>query len=141
MKIAIASDHAGFCLKEEIRSYLAKKKLIPRDFGTFSSEPCDYPYFAKKVARVVSSGSFKKGILICGSGIGMCIAANKVKKIRAVVCEEPETAEISRLHNDSNILCIGSRKVSSKKAFKIIDTWLKTPFEGGRHKRRVRAIG
>jgi len=141
VKIAIGSDHAGFALKEDIKSYLAKKRIPFRDFGTFSLVPCDYPFYAKKAAKAVSSGACKRGILICGSGIGMNMAANKVKKIRAVVCESPATAKLSRRHNDSNVLCLGSRVVSKEKAFKIIDAWLKTPFEGGRHLRRVRALG
>ncbi|MCX5749354.1 MAG: ribose 5-phosphate isomerase B [Candidatus Saganbacteria bacterium] len=141
MKIAIASDHAGFDLKEKIKTFLLKKKIRVRDYGTFSLGPVDYPVYAKKAALSVSSKKADRGILVCGSGIGMSMAANKVKKIRAAACESFHTAKMSRKHNDSNVLCLGARLLSAKKALKIVDIWLKTGFEGGRHLRRVRLLG
>lgn len=141
MKIAIGSDHAGFTLKEDIKQYLRKKRYVLTDFGAFSEESVDYPVFAQKVAKALASKKAVKGILICGSGIGMSMAANKIKGVRAASCESIYTAKMSRKHNDANVLCIGSRILSKKKALQIVDAWLRTEFEGGRHLRRVKKIG
>lgn len=140
MRIAIGSDHAGFRLKEEVKERLIELGYKVRDFGTHSQEAVDYPDIAFKVAGKVSEGNFDRGILICGTGIGMCIAANKVIGIRAALCWDERSAELSRKHNDSNILCLGGRILSEKKAMKIVDIWLTTKFEGGRHLGRIRKI-
>jgi len=139
VRIAIGSDHAGFRLKERLREFLKEGHQVV-DFGTESEEPTDYPDIAFKVAERVSSGEFDRGILICGTGIGMCIAANKVKGIRAALCWDERTAELSRKHNDSNILCLGGRILSEEEAKRIVEKWLSSEFEGGRHLRRVRKI-
>lgn len=142
MKIALASDHAGVKLKEEVKNFLERKKHIVRDLGPYCQDySVDYPDFAKKAARMVSSKKVSRGILICGSGIGMSIAANRFKGVRAAACESSYTTRMSRLHNDANILCIGARILPKKRALKIIDIWLSTGFEGGRHKKRVRKLG
>jgi ribose 5-phosphate isomerase B len=141
MKIAIGSDHAGFKLKEEIKTFLKRKKIAVRDFGTTSEESCDYPDFAYPAAKAVAAGKFDRGILICGSGVGMTIVANKVKGIRAVNAYDIEIAKQSRLHGDCNILCLAGRKTKKEKALKIVDVWLKTPFSNEeRHLRRLRKI-
>lgn len=137
LKIAIGADHGGFELKAKIVEYLKSNNIEFEDFGTSSNDSCDYPVFAKKVAIKVSSGEFDRGILVCGSGIGMSIVANKVKGIRAALCWNLSTAEFSRRHNDSNILCLGRRELDDNLAIEIVETWLHTNFEGGRHKRRV----
>ncbi len=135
----IGSDHGGFDLKEEIKKYLDKKKIKYWDLGPQQiNKEDDYPDYALKIAKEVSKGKGNKGILICGTGIGMCITANKVKGIRAVLCYDENTAKLSREHNDSNILCLGGRTTETKKALKIVDVWLNTPFSNiDRHKRRV----
>ena len=140
MKIALASDHAGFALKERIKSYLKDKGFSILDLGTDSEKKTDYPIFAKKAAKAVTLKKTEKAILVCGSGLGMAMTANRIKGIRAVSCENIYTAKMSRLHNDANILCLGARILSEKKAFKIIDVWLKTAFEGGRHINRINKI-
>ncbi len=140
MRIAIGSDHAGFKLKEMLKRQLIEKGNKVKDFGTYSEESVDYPDIAFKVAEEVSTGNFDRGILICGTGIGMCIAANKVDGIRAALCWDERSAELSRKHNNSNILCIGGRILKEKDAKKIVDIWLQTEFEGGRHLRRVKKI-
>ncbi len=137
----MGSDHAGFGLKEQIKKYLMDKGHTVRDTGPYTEDRCDYPVYAKKVATLVAKDKASKGILVCGSGIGMSMAANKVKGIRAAVCESLYTAEMSRMHNDSNVLCLGARILSKKKALAIVDKWLHTKFEGGRHLKRVRLIG
>lgn len=134
--IAIGADHAGFLAKEKLKKHLK----VFKDFGTQSEESCDYPLIAKAVAQEVAEGKSEKGILICGSGIGMCIVANKVKGIRAAVCNDVNTAKLSRSHNDANVLCIGARIVTSEEIEKIVDTFLGTPFEGNRHQIRVNQI-
>ncbi len=136
-KIAIGSDHAGFKLKQKIIEYLKFNGFEYEDFGTFSQESCDYPKFGKKVAIEVSKGNFDRGILVCGSGIGMSMMANKIKGIRAALCWSIPTAISSRTHNDSNVLCLGERQTDYKLALEIVDKWLKTDFEGGRHKNRI----
>jgi ribose 5-phosphate isomerase B len=138
--IAIGSDHAGFELKEVIKEYLRRKGLEFKDYGTFSKNRADYPEYGEKVAKAVSEGECEKGLLFCGSGVGISIAANKVKGIRAIVCSEPYSAKLSRLHNDTNILALGARVVGVELAKMIIEMWLETPFEGGRHLKRVEMI-
>lgn len=140
LKVAIGADHGGFELKEKIINYLKSNNIEFKDFGTFSNESCDYPIFAKKVALEVSKNNFNKGILVCGSGIGMSIAANKVKGIRAALCWNLSTAESAITHNDSNIICLGQRQLDDNLALEMVDMWLHTDFEGGRHKRRVDMI-
>lgn len=141
MKIAIGSDHAGFKLKEEIKKYLENQKIEYKDYGTASEESVDYPDFAFAVARDVSAGKFDRGILICGSGVGMTIAANKVRGVRAVNAYDEYTARQSREHGDCNVLCLAGRKLKVKEALKIVEVWIKTPFSNEeRHLRRIRKI-
>ena len=140
MKIIIAADHAGFQLKEKIKRYIKELKYDTEDIGAFSEEPVDYPKIAKKAAEKVAKTK-SKGILICGSGIGMCITANKIKGIRAALCYDKYTAKVARDHNDANILCLGARTESSKDYKNIIKTWLETEFsKEERHKRRVKEM-
>ena len=140
--IAIACDHAGYRLKQEIMKYLDEQSVSYKDFGTYSQESCDYPVYAGAAARAVAAGEYDKGILVCGTGIGMCIAANKIKGIRAALCSDCYSAELTRRHNDANILALGERVVGAGLAMKIVDTFLGTPFEGSKHKhvRRVEMI-
>lgn len=140
LKIAIGADHGGFELKEKIVEYLKSNNIEFKDFGTFSSDACDYPVIAKEVALEVSKNNFNRGILVCGSGIGMAITANKIKGIRAALCWNLPTAKSARTHNDSNILCLGQRQLEDDLALEMVDTWLHTEFEGGRHKVRVDMI-
>lgn len=139
--IALGSDHGGYELKQEIISHLESKGITYRDYGSFSPEPADYPEYAHTVAHAVVDGECEKGILICGTGIGISIAANKVKGIRAAVCTDCFTAEATRMHNDANILALGGRVVGPGLALKIVDTFLNTPFSGEeRHSRRISKI-
>lgn len=138
--IAIASDHGGFELKKEIMKHLEAKGYALKDFGTYTSDSCDYPIYGEAAARAVASGECEKGIVICGTGIGISISANKVKGIRAALCADCYSAEYTRLHNDANILALGARTTGSGLALKIVDTFLSTEFEGGRHARRVALI-
>ncbi len=140
MKIAIGSDHGGFKLKEEVKKHLKKRSIVFRDLGTFSEESVDYPDIAKKVAKAVASKKYRFGILVCGTGLGMAMAANKAAGIRAAVCHNVYTAKMSRAHNDANILSLGGRVLKRAAAMKIVDAFLKTPFEGGRHLRRIKKI-
>lgn len=140
IKIAIGSDHGGFDYKASIIKALQDKGYDVVDMGTYSPESCDYPIIAKKVARAVAKGDFEKGILVCGTGIGMSMAANKVKGIRAAVCGDTFSARATRAHNNANILCLGQRVVGEGLALDIVDIWLTTKFEGGRHERRVNMI-
>ena len=140
MKIAIASDHAGFRLKEHLKKMLEKSGFGVLDYGTHSESSADYPEYAGKVAKTVSKGTAERGVLVCWTGTGMCIAANKVKGVRAAVCRDAEDAKLSREHNDANVLCIGSKKTSPEKAEGILKVWLSTEFAGGRHERRVGKI-
>lgn len=140
MKIAIGSDHAGYLLKEEIKKFLDLKDIPFTDFGTFKIDSSDYPEFAYKVGNAIASKDCYRGILICGTGIGMSIAANKIKGIRAAVANSEESAKLSRLHNDANILCLGARIVEPEQALKILDVWINTSFEGGRHQKRTNLI-
>ena len=139
-KIAIGSDHGGFKYKKIITDYLTSKNIEVIDVGTYSEESCDYPLMAKEVAKKVTSSEVQRGILICGTGIGMSIAANKVRGIRAALCGDTFSAKATRAHNDSNILCLGQRVIGEGLALDIVDIWLKTEFEGGRHKKRVDII-
>lgn len=136
--IILGSDHAGFDLKEYIKEYLKKLKIEYEDYGTYSSDSVDYPDIALKVAKKVANKN--KGILICGTGIGMSIVANKIKGVRAALCHNEYEAEMSRAHNDSNILVLGGRILSPELAKKIVKKWLDTKFEGNRHKRRLDKI-
>ena len=138
--IAIASDHGGFELKNEIIKHLEAKGYTLKDFGTYTTDSCDYPIYGEAAARAVASGECEKGIVICGTGIGISISANKVKGIRAALCGDCYSAEYTRLHNDANILALGARATGSGLALKIVDTFLSTEFEGGRHARRVALI-
>lgn len=142
MKLAIGSDHGGVELKEYLKKYLDKKGDIDHitDFGTFSKESCDYPDFAEKVSVKLSYGDFDKGLLICTSGHGMCITANKFYDVRAVNCRSVDDAKFARLHNDANILCLGAKYVRKGLAKKILKTFLETDFEAGRHKKRLDKI-
>lgn len=138
MKIAIGSDHRGFELKEMLIEYLRKKKHIVKDYGAFSQESCDYPKFAFKVAKAVFKKKFDYGILICYSGIGMAMAANKIKGIRAANCYNLPTTRFSREHNNANVLVLGAGFVNEQVAKRIVNLWLKTAFVGGRHQRRIK---
>ena len=137
--IAIGADHAGYPLKQALLETVLKGYDVI-DLGTDSTAPVDYPDIARRVATVVAAGKADKGILICGTGIGMSIAAGKVRGIRAARCTEPFSAELSRRHNDANILCLGARITGVELASRTVEVWLNTPFEGGRHARRVGKI-
>ena len=139
-KIAIGSDHAGFELKEKIKKNLEEFGYQITDFGTNSTDSVDYPLIAKALATSVSSKNPPKGILVCGTGIGMSIAANKIKGIIAAPAYDIETAKLSRLHNNSNILTLGGRTTDPTLAKEIVKVWLETDFEGGRHQRRIQEI-
>ena len=139
--IAIGSDHGGFQLKQEIMQHLASRGEAFTDFGTYTEDSCDYPDYGKAVARAVAAGEYDRGILICGTGIGISIAANKVPGIRAAVCGDCFSAEATRLHNDANILALGARVIGPGLALKIVDTFLDTPFSNDeRHMRRIAKI-
>ncbi len=140
MKISIGSDHAGFELKEKIKEYLLNAGYVCEDFGTKNTESVDYPDFALRVAESVAEKKSDKGILICGSGIGMSMAANKVPGIRAALCCNAEMARLSREHNDANVLTIGARLIDKETAKKIVRVWLATEFAGGRHLQRINKI-
>jgi|TARA_E500000331_G_scaffold215853_1_gene206922 ribose 5-phosphate isomerase B len=139
-KIFISSDHAGFKLKEIIKKYLSKKKMNYQDLGPVNDARADYPDFAHKVAKKVKMNKVNRGILICGSGIGMNIVANKHKNIRAAQCFNLKSTKLSRLHNDANIITLGSRLLSTKKALNLVNVFLNTKFEGGRHSKRIKKI-
>lgn len=140
MKIGIGNDHSALELKAEIIEFIESKGHEVIDFGTNTAESCDYPIYGEKVARAVANKEVDCGILICGTGLGISLAANKVKGIRCAVCSEPFTAKMSRAHNDCNMLAFGARVVGAELAKMIVDTWLSTEFEGGRHQRRVDLI-
>ncbi|SMC19625.1 ribose-5-phosphate isomerase [Desulfacinum hydrothermale DSM 13146] len=137
LKIMIGADHAGFELKQKIVSRLQQAGYPVEDIGTHSMDSVDYPDYAFRVARAVAAGHADRGILVCGSGIGMSMAANRISGVRAVLACEPYAAKMSRRHNDSNVLCLGGRFLGQDLAFEIVDTWLAEGFEGGRHSRRV----
>ena len=139
--IAIGSDHGGFELKEKLMEHLSERGLEYKDVGTYSSASCDYPVYAKAVANAVASGECDRGIIICGTGIGVSITANKVRGIRAALCGDCFSAEATRQHNDANVLCMGARVVGEGLALKIADTFLDTPFSNDeRHIRRISMI-
>jgi ribose 5-phosphate isomerase B len=140
MKIAISSDHAGFTYKESIKSMLSALAHEVQDFGTFSTEPVDYPLFIRLAAEAVARGESERGIVLGGSGNGEAMVANKVRGIRCALCWNLETARLAREHNDSNVLSLGERMIPEALALDIVRLWLATPFAGGRHARRVRQI-
>lgn len=141
MDIIIGSDHAGFDLKEDIRRFLSKKgNYIVKDMGAFSDDPVDYPIIAHQVAKSIAENKFSRGVLICGSGIGMSIVANRYRNVRAALCHNLYTVRLSRKHNDANILVLGCRVLGLDLALRMVDLFLSTDFEGGRHQRRLEEI-
>ena len=138
--LAIGSDHGGFALKREIMAFLKERGIEYKDFGTYTEESCDYPVFGAAVGRAVASGEAARGILICGTGIGISIAANKIRGVRCALCADCFSAEMTRRHNDANILALGARTTGAGLALKIVEIFLETPFEAGRHERRVNQI-
>ncbi len=137
MKIAMAADHGGFALKEEVKAYLQQKNVEVLDLGTDSEESVDYPNYGKLCGEAVMKGEADRGIVICGTGIGISIAANKVKGVRCALCTNTFMAEMTRKHNDSNLLALGGRVLEKEAALEIVEVWITTEFEGGRHQRRV----
>ncbi len=140
MKIAVASDHRGFTVKGKILTFLSEAGHEAIDFGPDSPKSVDYPDFAAKVANAVSNVEVDRGILVCGTGMGMCIVANKFQGVRAAPCHDDLTAEMSRLHNDANILCLSADLLGDRLVNRMVEIWLKTEFEGGRHARRLKKI-
>ena len=139
-KLFIASDHAGYSLKEFIKKKIVNKKIKINDLGPSMSKTVDYPDYAHKLSKKININKKSKGILICGSGIGMTITANKYKNVRAALCYNAKSTKLSRLHNDANVITLGSRLISKKNALKYLNIFLKTKFEGGRHKKRIKKI-
>ena len=140
MKIAIGSDHAGFRYKETIKEFLQQRAHEVIDFGTFSEEPVDYPLFIRPVAEAVARGEAERGIVLGGSGNGEAMAANRIKKVRCALCWNEEVARLARAHNDSNVLSLGERLIAEETALEIVRVWLETPFDGGRHIRRIQLL-
>ena len=141
MRVAIGADHAGYAMKEELKDVLREEGIEFLDVGTMNGdESVDYPDFAEAVARKVASGEFDRGVIVCGTGIGVAIAANKVRGIRAANCNDTVCARLSREHNDANVLTVGSRIIGPAVAREILKTWLRADFEGGRHSRRINKI-
>jgi len=140
LKVALGCDHGGFVYKQKIIDYLKARDIEFVDVGTYTREACDYPDIARNVTELVASGQVDRGILVCGTGIGMSIAANKIRGIRAALCGDTYSARVSRAHNNANVLCLGERVIGEHLALDIVDIWLKTGFEGSRHKRRVDII-
>ena len=140
MKIAIASDHRGYVIKGKLLSLLSDLGHEALDFGPETADSVDYPDYGAKVAQAVSRGEIDRGILICGTGLGMCIVANKFPGVRAVSCHDDLTAEASRMHNDANVLCLSADLLGDRLVNRMVEIWLKTEFEGGRHARRVGKI-
>lgn len=140
MRIALGADHAGFALKAHVRRLLGERRQACEDLGPDTGDPVDYPDYAARVARGVAAGAFDRGILICGSGVGMAIAANKVRGVRAAAVTTPDAARLARRHNDANVLALGARTLPLDVALRIVDAFLTTPFDGGRHQRRVDKI-
>jgi ribose 5-phosphate isomerase B len=140
MKIAVAADHVGFALKEKVRGYLKSQGLEVEDYGPSNAERVDYPDFAEKAAAQVAAKQADYGVLVCGTGIGMMLAANKVPGIRAVAANDTISARMAREHNNANILTLGARMIDAATMRQIVDTWLSTPFAGGRHQRRLQKI-
>lgn len=139
-KIVIGSDHGGYALKGAIINHLKKKKYEVIDVGTYSEDRVDYPDFAEKAARMIASNEVKMGILICNTGIGMCISANKIKGIRAANVHDIDTAKLSKEHNNANIITLGSVVLEPEEAIEVVESWLNAKFVGGRHKRRIKKI-
>jgi len=140
MRIAVASDHAGFKYKQLIARHLTELGHDVKDFGTFSEEPVDYPDFVRPAAEAVARGECERGVVLGGSGNGEAMAANRVKGVRCAYCFNEETARLGRMHNDANVISIGERIISAQMAIAIVNTWLETPFEGGRHVRRIQKL-
>ncbi|MEA4813743.1 MAG: ribose 5-phosphate isomerase B [Oscillospiraceae bacterium] len=140
MKIALGSDHGGFALKQDVIKYIESKGIEYKDFGTYSTESCDYPVFGEAAAKAVAAGECDRGIVICTTGIGISISANKVKGIRCALCSEPLSAEMTRRHNDANMLAMGGGMINKNMAERIVEVFLNTEFEGGRHQRRIDII-
>ncbi len=139
--LAIASDHAGFAMKQKLIEHLEESSVEYKDLGCFSEESVDYPFYAEKAARGVSEGRFERAVLVCGTGIGMSIAANKIPGIRAALCNDCYSAEMTRLHNDSNVLCLGGRTLGVELAKRIMDIWLETPYVAmEKHAHRIEMI-
>ena len=138
--IALGSDHGGFALKKEIMKHLDEQGIAYKDFGTYSEDSCDYPVYGEMVGKAVVSGEYESGIVICGTGVGISIAANKVRGVRAALCHDCYSAEYTRRHNNANVLALGGRVIGVGHALKIVDIFLNTDFEGGRHARRVDLI-
>lgn len=138
--IAIGSDHGGFELKEHIKKHLEERSLEYKDFGCYDENSVDYPDIAEKVCNAINSGDADKGILVCGTGIGISIAANKIDGIRAAHCHDVYSAEMTKRHNNANVICMGGRVIGRELAFKIIDAWLDAEFEDGRHQKRIDKI-
>lgn len=138
--IALAADHGGFALKEAVKEYLDQNNIQYKDFGSYTGEACDYPEKAKEACLSVTSGESEKALLFCGTGVGISMAANKIKGIRAACCSDYFSAKFTRLHNDANALCLGGRVVGAGLAIEMVDVFLNTEFEGGRHARRVSKI-
>ena len=137
MVLALGSDHGGYALKEEVKKYLDYRGIAYHDFGCHSTDSCDYPVFGKMVGEAVASGEYERGLLFCGTGIGISIAANKVKGVRAACCSDCFSAKYTRMHNDANILAMGGRVVGPGLAIEMVALFLDTEFEGGRHQRRI----
>lgn len=140
MKLVIGSDHVGYAYKENIKSYLQEKNIEVVDVGTYGEDRCDYPVYGYKAAQRVASGEVDGGIVICGTGVGISLSANKVKGIRACVCSEPYSAQLSKQHNNTNMLAFGARVIGIELAKMIIDAWLNAKYEGGRHAKRVEML-
>lgn len=140
MKIAIGSDHAGYKLKEAVKKFLLKNKIVYKDFGTYADDGVDYPDIAKPLAKSIRHRKYDFGVLICGTGNGMAMAANKVRNVRAAVCDSEYLAQMARAHNDANVLCLGARVTPLNKAIKILNKFIRAKFEKGRHLRRVKKL-
>jgi len=138
--IVVGADHGGFALKEELKRFLQRKGFGVKDVGTFSQERCDYPLYAYAAAKEVSTGRYPRAVIVCKSGIGNSIVANKLPRVRAALCYNMKAARLARLHNDSNVLVLGSLFVNGQQAKRMLAAWLSTEFEGGRHRNRVRQI-
>lgn len=138
--IAIGADHGGYELKQSVIKHLEERGIEYKDFGTYSGEAVDYPVIAEAVGKAIAAGEFERGILVCGTGIGMSMAANKVKGIRAACCSDTFSAKFTRLHNDANILCFGGRVVGAGLALEMVDAYLDAEFEGGRHEKRIKML-
>lgn len=140
MRIAVGSDHAGFEYKEKIREFLANVGHSVTDFGTHSADPVDYPLFIRPVAEAVGRGEFDRGVVLGGSGNGEAMVANRVRGVRCALCWNAQSAELGRRHNDANVLSLGQRMMSLESALELVRIWLETPFDGGRHQRRIEMI-